>query len=341
MPTTLISGQVTPSTQAPFANQQNFGQAIGEVGGWHPGISAPMVANFLNNAVREYYDRRLWYGLMRKGQLASPGYYSVGSITLVNGSASVQGTSTAWTASLNGVAITQQQLRVGFIAPPLNITGLDEASQIITLELPWALPNMTSSGYFISQYYYSIPNIKYITVCKNPLMMYRMWTNIPQALLENWDPSRLQMMYPRVLAAMPPDKDGNYQVELWPVPNNQQAFPYLAYCQPDNLTEDDDNFPPFARVDVIKARAVYETLLWRPKQNPAYSEATALAIAQQKLKEFEAGVESAARADEQLYRQDIVTWAESFPMAQMDWTTGILMGGAMMAAMSPMLAGDY
>lgn len=341
MPITPITNQIVPSSQQPFSNQAQVGQTVGECSSYNPGMSSSLVFNFLNNAVRDYYDRRNWYGLLRKGQFVSPGYYSTGTVTLTYGSAVVQGNNTAWTPSLNGVTILQQQLRVGFTSPIINIIGFNQALQQITLELPWGLPSQSTSGYWITQYYYSIPNVKYIYSVKNLQLMYRIWSNIPQNLLENWDPSRLQFMYPRVLASMPPDVNGNTQFEMWPAPNTQQAFPYLAYIYPDNLTADTDNFPPFTRIDVIKCRVIADVLRYRPRQNTAYSESAALTMAAQKMKEYEAGIEIAARADESLYRTDIVTQWEQMPYANMDWGSGVLLGGATMAAMSAVSVDDY
>ncbi len=330
-----------PSSQQPFSNQQNFGQATGEVSSYNPGMSSSLVQNFINNACRDYYDRRNWYGLLRKGQFVSPGYYSTGTVTLTNGSATVQGNGTNWTASLNGASILQQQLRIGFTSPILNIIGFNQALQQITMELPWGLPSQSTSGYWVTQYYYSVPNIKAIYSVKNLQLMYRIWANIPQNLLENWDPSRLQFMYPRILASMPPDVNGNTQFELWPAPNTQQSFPYLAYVYPDNLVQDTDNFPAFTRIDVIKARAIAEVLRYRPKQNSAYSESAALTLAEQKIKEYEVGILSAEIADESLWRQNIILASEMLPMAQLDWGSGALAGGAMLAAMTPTLGDDY
>ena len=341
MPITPITNQVVPTSAQPFSTQSQLGQAVGEVSSYNPGMSSSLVLNYINNAFRDYCDRRNWYGLLRRGQFVSPGYYSVGSVTFTNGSSTVQGTNTNWTASLGGVSILKQQIRAGFNAPILNIIGFNQSAQTITLDLPWGLPTATTVGYWITEYYYSVPNIKYVYSCKNLQMMYRIWTNIAQNLIENWDPARLQFMYPRILASMPPDAAGNTQFELWPAPNTQQAFPYLAYCYPDNLTLDTDNFPAFTRVDVIKARAVAEVLRYRTKQNSAYSESAAMAIARDKLAEYETGLQSAMQADESLYRQDIVLLSEMLPMANLDFGSGALSGGSMLAAMSPVMAGDY
>jgi hypothetical protein len=341
MPVTPIANQITPTSQQPFSNMSQFGPALGECSSYNPGLSSPLVANFINNAMRDYCDRRNWYGLLRRGQLVSPGYYSVGSVTFTNGSTTVQGNNTAWTPSLGGVSILSQQIRAGFNSPIMNITGFNQFAQTITVDLPWGLPSTTGTGYWITQYYYSVPNIKYVYSIKNLQMMYRIWTNIPQNLIENWDPSRLQFMYPRILASMPPDVSGNTQFELWPAPNTQQAFPYLAYVYPDNLVADSDNFPAFTRVDVIKARATAEVLRYRTKQNPGFSESAALQLAKEKIAEYEAGLQSAAAADESLWRQDIVMQSEMLPMAALDWSSGMLLGGATMAAMTSASAWDY
>lgn len=332
---------MVPNGQQPFSNTSSVAQAIGECSSYNPGMSSSLVFNFLNNSFDDYCDRRNWYGLLRRGQFVSPGFYSTGSVALTYGSPTVQGSGTNWTPSLNGVSILLQQFRAGFTSPILNIIGFNQSAQQLTLELPWGLPSQSVSGYYITQYYYSVPNIKYIYSVKNLQMMYRMWTNIPQNLLENWDPSRLQFMYPRVLASMPPDVSGNTQFEMWPAPNTQQSFPYLAYVYPDNLSADADNFPAFTRIDVIKARTIAEVLRYRPKQNTAYSESAALTLAEQKIKEYEEKLASAAQADESLWRQDIVTASEMAPMANLDWGSGALIGGATMAAMTAVSGDDY
>ena len=340
-----IPNQITPTAGVqPYTNQQNFGQLIGEVlarSGNH--TPTPVIQNIIGNAVRTYYDRRLWYGLMTKGQLISPGYYSTGTVTLTQGSTTVTGNSTNWTASLGGQPIIGQQLRIGFTAPIYTIVDADLVSspQTLTLELPWGNQSVSSTGYFIAQYYYSIPNIKYIYSIKNLQMMFRMCTNVPQSLIENWDPARLQMIYPRVLAGAPPDSSGNMVFEMWPVPNFSQAFPYIAYIQPPNLVNDSDNVPPYMRCDVIKLKALSEALMFSPRTNPNYSEATCLTLAGQYLKQFEYEIEKAAQADENAYRTDIVTQWETLPYPALDPATGSIMGGSYMAAMYPVMAGGW
>lgn len=327
-----IVNQVNPTYSStgtlPYVQQMNFGQMIGQVIQWNPNFDVPMAMISLNNAARVLYDRRLWYGLLVKGQIVSSGLYSTGTVTTVSGSPIVTGTGTAWTTSLVG-----QALRVGYTSPIYNIIAVDAVHQTLTLELPWGGQAYSGIGYYITQYYYSIPNIKFIYSALNLQLQYRLWTNIAQNLLDNIDPSRLRVMYPWVLATMPPDPQGNYQVELWPAANFPLAIPYKAYVQPPNLVNDTDSLPPFIRCDVVVARAIADALRYRTRDNPYYSEAVALQIAKEKMGEFEGEAARMEGMDENLWRQDIQSMAEAYPL--LDIRSGARPGGAFISAMTP------
>lgn len=340
-PPPQIPNLVNPTGVAPFTQQYNFGQAIGSVASFCPNVSISQIQNFLNDALREWTDRRTWYGNLQKGQLIASGMYNQGTVSLTFNSTSVQGNGTSWTQVMNGVPITQQSFRAGFYAPIYNIVALDQTSQVLTLELPWGNPSVTSTGYFISSYYYSFPNIKYFYSMKNLQLYYRINTGYPQALIENIDPSRLIVLYPRMAAVMPPDPNGNYQIELWPASNVQQAYPFLAYTQSPQLLGDTDNFPAFCRPDALISYATAQALIWRPKDNPNYSEAIAVNLSQMKMKEFEMRYASAATADENLFRQDIQLMAE-MQMPVIGFDGNFTAGGDTLAAMTPATAwGGY
>lgn len=295
-----------------------------------------MASNWIQDAVREYVGRRLWYGNLVKGQILTPGYYSTGTIAVTFNSRTVQGTGTNWNASLGGLPTIGQSLRAGYGSPIYNIIGIDIVNQVLTLDFPWGMPSQSSTGYFITQYYYSFPNVKYFYSMKNLTLMYRMYCNYSQAFIENYDPSRLLLMFPRLAATMPPDVNGNYQVELWPASNTQQAFPYLAYVQPPNLVDDGDNFPPFMRTEAIKAHAISNALMYRTKDNVNYSENVCMVISERKKKEFEEITRTAEQEDECLWRQDLVL-AEEMQGPFIDPETGSWRGGAMLDAMTEVM----
>jgi hypothetical protein len=86
-------------------------------------------------------------------------------------------------------------------------------------------------------------------------------------------------------------------------------------------------------VDTIKAGVIAEALMYRPKDNPSYSEATAIAVAETKRKEFEYEIVKAEFADENLWRQDI-QMAEEMQMPLIGPDGAFLTGGDTYRAMS-------
>lgn len=301
--------QVLPSSGVQvYRNQQNFGQVCGQVLSENPDLDISDVQVNVNGVARQIYDRRQWYALMIRGQIATTGFTNGGSVNLTQNSNQVQGTNTAWTPAVVG-----QQFRLGFNTPPYNITALDSANQILTLEMPWASNTYSSAGYFIAQYYYALgPNIKYIHTARNMLMAWRLRLDYTQQTLDARDPWRATVFTPVALAQMPPDPNGNYMVELWPVPSIVQALPWIATVQPPNLVCDSDAFPPSIRTDIIAKMAVAWAKTYKgPKWNKYYDAAEATRL----RAEAEYELRYAAMADEDLYRQNLLYRDEDIRVA--------------------------
>jgi len=258
----------------------------------------------LNAHIRKIYDRRTWYGLMVRGQIATTGFILGGACTVTNGTNLVQGIGTAWDYSVVG-----KQFRNGYNSPPYTIIQVDPVNQVLALEMPWASPSISPASYFIQQNYYPIgPNIKYIHTAKNLLMAWRLQLGMNQQSLDSIDPWRVSTLSPSALVQMPPDANGNYQVELYPVPAIVQPLPFVAVVQPPNLAADTDSLPPYIRTDILVNFGIADALIWRgPKINQYYDAATST----QKKGEAEAELQSLMLADENLYRQDFhYKWEE-------------------------------
>jgi len=334
-----VPNQYNPNGQNPYANQAVFGQVVGRVNGYCTHASPSVIQNLVNNVVRRIYDRRNWYGNFRSGYINVPGYYSTGTVSFTQGSTMVVGTGTAFTPSMVG-----QQIRSGFVNPIYTIKGFVDATHL-TLDpsTPWGSPSLTTTGYFITQYWYSFPNVKFFYSVVNLQLQFRMATNVPASLLENWDPSRLVQLFPYVVATRPPDQSGNLVVELYPVSNSAQSYPYLAYVQPPNLVNDLDPLPAFIRSDLVELGSIAEALAYRPKANPNYSESMCLQMSERFNRQFEGELQSAMQNDEGLLRQDIVKRAEMTPSVDIDMRTGRYMGvggGGFISAMTAVSAYD-
>lgn len=304
-----VANQILPTPGVnPYRNQMNFAQMIGAVQSECPDIDPSDIQVQINSIVRDIYDRRTWYGLMTRGQIATTGFTVGGSVSLTQGSQTVQGTGTNWLPNLVG-----QQLRLGYNTPPYNILTVNPFTQVMTIEMPWASPSISSAGYFIAQYYYPIgPNIKYIHTAKNMLMAWRLRSDYTQQTLDSRDPWRATVFTPTALVQMPPDPNGNYQVELWPVPSIVQSLPWVAVTQPPNLVNDGDALPSGIRADIVVdfGRAWVKTYKG-PKWNKYYDKGEA-----DRLRgEGEKKLLFMAKADEDLYRQNILYRDEDIRVA--------------------------
>lgn len=308
-----IVNQVLPTAGVlPYVQQQNFGQMKGQLLNWNPDLSGPSAEVILNNHIRKIYDRRTWYGLMIRGQIATTGMTIGGQVTITQGSPVVQGYGTSWTGALIG-----QQFRIGYNTPPMTIIAGNFLAnpQTLTLELPWAGTTMTNSGYFIAQYYYSPgPNIKYIHTAINLLQAWRLNLGYNQQSLDMLDPWRVNTFSPRALAQMPPGVNGQYMVELWPVPSIVQSIPFVAVVQPPNLINDSDSIATYIRTDILVKFGIADAITFRgPKLNKYYD----MVKSQQLIQEAEQELLFLEKADENLYRQNVMYSWEEMPVAEM------------------------
>lgn len=323
-----LANQVSPSGVQPYVQQMSFSQMVGACLDRNPDRDAESIKVDLNMEIRKIYDRRTWVGTMVRGQIATTGFTIGGQCNLQNGTNLVQGISTSWTQALVG-----QQFRQGYNSPPYTIIQVDPLNQVLALEMPWAAPSLSASSYFVNKLYYSIgPNIKYIHTAKNLVQAWRLQLGYNQQSLDAIDPWRISTLTPRALVQMPPDPDGNYQVELYPSPAIVQPLPFIAVVQPPNLVYDDDTLPAYIRCDILVKFGIANSLVYRgPKLNQYYD-----AQESQRLRgEAESELLSMAQADENLYRQDL-----KFKWEEMRMAPDLVGGGAYYSINHAVMAGN-
>lgn len=305
--TATFANQVLPNPGKPYVQQQNFGQMVGNVMSWNPDIDAETIKQQLNAHIRKIYDRRTWFGLMVRGQIATQKYILGGSCTLTQGTNLVQGINTVWDYNVLG-----RQFRMGYNSPPYTIIQVDPTNQVLALEMPWAAPSISPASYFIQQNYYSLgPNIKYIHTAKNLLQAWRLRLDYNQQSLDAIDPWRVSTFTPQALVQMPPGPNGEYMVELYPSPAIVQPLPFIAVVQPPNLIYDGDSLPPYIRCDILVKFGIADALVYRGKQNQYYDPAEAGRL----RGEAEQELAALALSDENLYRQDLKYKWEEMRMA--------------------------
>jgi len=291
----------SPFNQA-YVTQLNAGQMIREVCGWNPSLDPQTALRMLNNVYRSIVDSRMWYGLKVRGQIAVPAPYSTGTCTVTRGSNTVVGIGTSWTPSLVG-----QQFRINFTYPYATIISVNVSAQTMVIDFPFA-GNTQTAGYMILSAYFAMDgNIKYILWAVNQMMGWSMIIGQPVETLNVEDTWRTYLGWSTHFIPRAPTPSGQYQIEIWPSPFQQQVFPFEAYTQPPDMQLDTDAPVAFIRSDVIVTGAVSQALMYRPKQNTYYDPATALAVAGQKLAQFNRDMEGMSNADNALDQRD-VSW---------------------------------
>lgn len=276
MPVAVAEGvgpttQVTPVVACP-SNQKNLGEIVGEVLQWNPDAPVPLIQDWVNNHYREIVDRRNWAGLMVRGQMAVPNVYSQGTVNVTSGSAIVTGTGTTFTESMVGF-----QFRQGFSTGWYNIASVQSTTQL-TLDLPWANQTYQGTGYQILHSIVELGwNVKRVYEILNQRQGYRLFTGVPQAVLNHGDTWRVTTGWTFLLSPREFNPQTGAQFfELYPAPTFQQAFPFLAFIQPPDLRQDDDFVYPYIRTDIIVKLCIADAMLFGgPKKNQYYDQFTA------------------------------------------------------------------
>lgn len=76
--------------------QENFAQMVDHVLSYNPDCPPQLAKRRLNTRLRQVQDRRMWGGLLVRGEISVPAAYGIGSVDVTRGSNIVTGHSTTW-----------------------------------------------------------------------------------------------------------------------------------------------------------------------------------------------------------------------------------------------------
>jgi peptidoglycan hydrolase-like protein with peptidoglycan-binding domain len=286
----------------PFSVELNFGQMLREVCQWNPNVDSEIAGRFINERYRAIITRRTWHGLKVWGTVTVPNVVNGGTSSAVFGSPIVQGIGTTWTPALIGL-----QFRQSFTFPYQTIVAVNPFTQQLTLATPFPGPTFTG-GYQITEAIITLgANVNRLMWAVNQQQGWPMDVRTPIETINAWDVWRQSLGWSTNMAQRPVTPDGTCQYEVWPTPYAQQAFPFEAYTQPPEMVKDSDSPVSWIRSDIIVSGAVADALRWRPKQNTYYDVQSALAVARDKLTEWNTEITAAEFRDNDLAQQD-VTW---------------------------------
>lgn len=291
--------QAGPNGSQAFVQQLNFRQMINQVTSpmGNPDLDPMWAGRIINDVYREVMQRRNWYGAKVRGSINIPNGIFGGQATVTNGSNIVQGIGTSWTPSLIG-----QQFRMGFTYPYQTIYNVNIYTQQLTVDIPFGGPTMTG-GYTIAAAYQTMgDNFVRFDWAVNQQQGWPMEVNCPVPTINAWDVWRQSLGWSTVISPRAPTADGQFQVEVWPTPYQQQVFPFEGWIQPADMVLDTDSPLPFIRADLIVTKAIAEAkvAIRASKWYDQYA-------SRRKDDEYNRKLESMENQDNALDNQD-VTW---------------------------------
>jgi hypothetical protein len=267
---------------------------------------------FLNDAYREIVQRRNWYALKVRGVINIPNTINGGQATVTQGSNIVQGVGTSWTTSLIG-----QQFRVGFTYPYMTINNVNQYTQQLTVDWPFGGPTQTGGYNIIGAYQSMGANFVRFDLAINQVQGWPMEVDVPQMVLDQWDPWRQSLGWSTILSPLPPTPDGQYLIEVWPTPYQQQTFPFEGWIQPPDMMLDTDSPASFIRSDLLVKGATSMACLFGGRSSKYYNP-----DASARLKaEYDRSLESMENQDNALDQKD-VTWDYGFEEGRVGFGPG-------------------
>lgn len=222
-----------------------------------PDLPVPLAQEFVNTAYSRALGSYRWSQLRGAGTLYVPAPYETGTVSLTNGSATVTGSGTAWTASLEG-----RQLILGGIAPFRDIADVSSATSL-TLSQAYQGPDLTSQTYSIQLCYPTLPTdfemfISVVDLVRN----WKLWDAFLPEFVDRWDAQRSYTGTPWIVLPAAPNTAGVRRCEVWPRPGVEATFQFTYLKKPALMSADADAPIYPLRGDVIREGALAELALW-------------------------------------------------------------------------------
>ncbi len=246
--------------------QETFAQLWNKVLLYAPDVPVPIVQEAVKRAYRGIVGAHYWSQLRADGEILIPAVYSAGTVDITQGSQTVVGTTTVWTASMVG-----RQFAYGSVAPWYTITAVDVIGQELTLDREFELPTVTDGTYVIGQFYLEL----HIRERNNN------WHITPhyysQEYIDRIDPYRQSSGTPVCIAAAPPRRGSDNVIipryELWPRPSAETLVMY-RYYKNSELSAASDRPIDVLRPEAIIYGALMDIAMWPgtgQKPNPLFN----------------------------------------------------------------------
>jgi hypothetical protein len=248
-----------------------------ELRGCVPKIPYAYCRTLINRAWRVIRESDLWSFNLYESAWISPPTINIGTVTVVQGSDTVQFDTTA-IAAINAAQIaqpysliTQRQFRPGNVAGVAGIYNLIQYDQVTgsaTLDRIYADPGGAGLAYNIYQLYYPAPFIDHLTwiSVRNMQMFLDLDLDTERQVIDAWDPQRSWYQFPTRVVPYGIDIRGQGTenesatlgfplFELWGQPVTPFTYSLYGIRRGNDLVQPNDTLPMQVGEDCVLALA--------------------------------------------------------------------------------------
>jgi hypothetical protein len=199
-----------------------------------PGTTLDQVDTWINAAYRDILQARDWTGLNVEGILQTVAPYSTGTVALTNGSLTVTGTGTTWTAAMDKRTFRVDGRTELYTFYYANATSGE-------LDRPYEGETAAAATYGIQQNIYVLPDdVQFISTITNPYTGHPLrkltFMQLQEVQAGQTAPGAPQYWAPATDTpeAEPPVR---HQVELYPAPDAAIGLPYAGIAAVQEFNE--------------------------------------------------------------------------------------------------------
>jgi len=262
-----------------------FQDLIAELRGQVPKLPLPFSATLINRAWKEIRSNWLWSFNLYESSWISPPVLTTGTVTVVQGSDTIQFDATAvaainaWQIANPYTLVTQCQLRPGNVAGIAQIYNLiqyDQVTGAATLDRIYADPSGTNVSYQLYQLYYAPPyrDHKAFISVRNMNMFLDLGLDMERAQVDKVDPQRSIYQFPTYVIPYQTDHRGENTAnasatvgfplfELWGQPVNPFTYAIMGIRNGQDLVNPTDELPQAVGEDCVIALAKYFAYQWQ------------------------------------------------------------------------------
>lgn len=206
----------------------------------------------LNRVHQEEVEAHSWSFRRSNTVITTVAPISAGTVSVAQGSATVTGVGTAFTAAMVGYVI-----RLGQEDSYFTVTAVDVGLQTLTIEVAWPSAALAASPYVLFPLFYSLPSTCQLVLSVKRLVDLQETT---REEINRRDPSRRSTANPS-LAWAPAgwDSSQNYRLEFWPV--NSAAVGYVTEFLVGHTPMQAPSDRPLVPGAVIENKALHDALM--------------------------------------------------------------------------------